>query len=73
MDVFQTEGDFKLHFDKLLHTYGINRNGYWADYTGGDVRTFLKLFEDKLHFWKLHKYQRTENVKKWDEVKTCYF
>jgi hypothetical protein len=65
-DVFETEGQFKKLFDSLLHNYGINRNGYWNDYTGGDVRLFLKIFQDKLHFWKKHKL--TESLQQWDNV-----
>ena len=68
VNVFTTDGDFKGHFDKLLHTYGINRNAYWSDYTGGDIRKFLKIFEDKLHFWKLHNLKVSNHIKEWDSV-----
>ena len=76
VSVFIKEGDFKRFFDKLLHHYGINRNGYWSDFTGGDVRLFLQIFEDKLCFWRRFwtgDKHLTHHIKKWDKVRILIY
>ena len=69
--VFEHDGNWKKMWDVILKTYHIKQNSYWSVLTGGDIRTFIKIFPEKLRIWKDH-VKNDKHLQYWDKVTLMY-